>query len=145
MKIVIQRVSKAKLSVAQEVIAEIGKGYFVLVGIKAGDTKQIVDLMAEKLSKLRVMGDPCGKMNLSVKEVGGEMLIVSQFTLYSDTKSGNRPGFTAAARPDEAEPLYEYFLEAVRSFAVPVKTGRFGADMQIAAECDGPVTILMEN
>jgi D-tyrosyl-tRNA(Tyr) deacylase len=145
MKLIVQRISKAKLSIEKEVIAEIGKGYFVLVGIKTGDTKVQATFLAEKLSKLRVMSDSTGKMNLSVKDSKGEMLVVSQFTLYSETKGGNRPGFPNAARPEEAEPLYEYFIESLRGLAVPVNTGRFGTDMKIEAVCDGPVTIILES
>src|SRR3712207_480977 len=116
MKLVVQRVSGATLTVDKKKISEIGKGYFVLVGVRTGDTKQQADALAEKLVKLRVMSDKQGRMNLSVKDAGGAMLIVSQFTLYADTKGGNRPGFTDAARPEEAQPLYEYVVEQVKSF-----------------------------
>lgn len=145
MKLVIQRVLQANVSVEKKVISEIGKGFFVLVGVKVGDTKKEADFLAEKLFKLRVMGDPEGRMNLSVKDVSGEMLVVSQFTLHADTKGGNRPGFTQAARPEAAEPLYEYFVDKLKSLGMTVKTGKFGADMKITAHLDGPVTILVES
>jgi len=157
MKLVVQRVSRAKLTVGKELISEIGPGYFVLLGITNGDTEKEADFLAEKLSKLRVMSDNearssslrsgvsgRGKMNKSVTDVGGEMLVVSQFTLYADTTGGNRPSFLAAARPEVAEPLYDYFVKKLESLGIRVKTGEFGADMKIDTSLDGPVTIVVE-
>lgn len=144
MKIVIQRVKKASVMVDEKVISSIDKGLLVLTGITGADTKNEADFLAEKLVKLRIMSDSEDKMNLSVKDVGGSVLLVSQFTLYGDTKGGNRPSFIKAARPEVAEPLYDYFVEKVKSLEVNVETGKFGADMKIDATLDGPVTILME-
>lgn len=144
MKLVIQRVATASLSVEGELFSKIGKGYFVLVGIGKEDTTKHADLLAEKLSKLRVMADDEGKMNLTVSNSKGEMLIVSQFTLLADTRGGNRPSFISAAPPEIARPLYEYFVKKVRSFGMKVETGKFGNDMKIDASLDGPVTILLE-
>lgn len=144
MKLVVQRVKNASVTVEKEVLSHISHGFLVLVGITGADTKSEADFLAEKLSKLRIMSDATGKMNLSVKDVGGSMLLVSQFTLYGDTKDGNRPSFINAARPEIAKPLYDYFVEKVKSLGVTVGTGKFGAEMKIDAELDGPVTILME-
>ena len=145
MKLVVQRVKKASVAVNGEVVSSIEKGLLVLLGITGADTKNEANFLAEKLVKLRVMADSMGKMNLSVKDVNAEILIVSQFTLYSDTKGGNRPSFITAARPEVAEPLYNQFVEKVKSLGVTVGTGKFGHEMKIEAELDGPVTILMEN
>ena len=144
MKLVIQRVSNASVTVENKIISAIEKGYFILIGITYDDTKKQADILAEKLSKLRIMSDAEGKMNLTVKDAGGEILVVSQFTLYADTKGGNRPSFINAARPEKAEPLYEYFIKKLQDLGLSVKTGKFGADMHITAELDGPVTISME-
>ncbi len=144
MKLVIQRVTNASVSVSGEIVGEIDAGLLVLLGIKTGDTHKEADVLAMKLSKLRVMSDALGKMNLSVKESGGQILVVSQFTLYGDTTGGNRPSFITAARPEDSEPLYEYFIAQLKSLGLGVSTGKFGADMQIAAALDGPVTIVME-
>jgi D-tyrosyl-tRNA(Tyr) deacylase len=144
MKLVVQRVKKASVSVEKKVLSHISTGLLVLLGITGPDTKIEANLLAEKLSKLRIMSDDAGKMNVSIKDAGGEILIVSQFTLYGDTSGGNRPSFITAARPEIAEPLYEYFIEKVKSLGISVVTGKFGADMQIDAVLDGPVTILIE-
>lgn len=144
MKLVIQRVTKAQVAVDKTVVGKIGAGLFVLVGIKTEDTQKEASFLAEKLVKLRVMSDPSGKMNLSVTDIAGEILVVSQFTLYGDTKGGNRPSFIRAARSEVSAPLYEYFVEQLKSLGLTVATGQFGADMQISAELDGPVTIVME-
>lgn len=143
MKIIVQRVKNASVAVDKKVISHIAKGFLVLLGITGADTKIEADFLAEKLSKLRIMSDEQGKMNLSIKDVLGEILIVSQFTLYGDTTGGNRPSFIKAARPEVAEPLYEYFIEKVKSLGISVKTGKFGADMKIDTELDGPVTIIL--
>jgi D-aminoacyl-tRNA deacylase len=143
MKLVVQRVKKASVTVEKKVISHISHGFLVLVGITGADTKIEADFLSEKLSKLRIMSDSEDKMNLAVADVNGSMLLVSQFTLYGDTKGGNRPSFIKAARPEVAEPLYDYFVEKVKSLGIEVGTGKFGADMKIDAELDGPVTILM--
>lgn len=144
MKLVVQRVLKASVSVNGKVISSIDKGFLVLTGITVTDTEKTAAFLAEKLVKLRIMNDEADKMNLSIKDVGGEILIVSQFTLYGDTKGGNRPSFINAARPEVAEPIYNYFVEKVRSLGVKVQTGKFGAEMKIESTLDGPVTILLE-
>ncbi len=145
MKAVVQRVKKTILSVGGEEISQIDFGLTVFLGIKAGDSEKDADYIAKKIAALRVFEDENGKMNLSVKDVGGEVLLVSQFTLYGDTSHGNRPSFTLAERPERAEPLYEYALSALSSLGVVVKRGVFGADMQIQQHNDGPVTVLLES
>lgn len=144
MKVVVQRVGKTSLSVDGKLVSEIPFGLAVYLGIKAGDTPAQADLIAKKVAGLRIFEDENGKMNLAVKEVGGEILLISQFTLYGDCKKGFRPSFTDAARPEIAEPLYEYAAEKLRSYQIPVKTGLFGADMKINQFNDGPVTIVYE-
>lgn len=147
MRLVVQRVKKAKVVVGQtnKVVGKIGSGLFVLVGVKEGDTKEDAHALAEKLAKLRVMADKAGKMNLSVKDVGGEILAVSQFTLHADTAKGNRPSFIKAAKPDLAKKRYQDFVSQLKELEVKVETGEFGAYMEISAELDGPVTILLSN
>ena len=145
MKIIIQRVSKAKVEVKGKVVGEIGKGLFVLLGIKKGDSKKEVDFLVEKLVKLRVMADEKGKMNLTVANDGGSFLIVSQFTLYADVSGGNRPSFINAEDPVKAKALYEYFIEELQKKGVKIETGSFGEYMGIEALLDGPVTILLES
>ncbi len=145
MKAVVQRVKRTTLSVDGKLISEIPFGLTVFLGIKSGDTQAQADYIAKKIANLRIFEDENGKMNLSVKDVGGEVLLVSQFTLYGDTSHGNRPSFTLAERPELAQPLYEYAVEALRLHGVTVKTGIFGADMKIEQYNDGPVTVLLEN
>ncbi len=145
MKLVIQRVTHAKVTVEGKVTGEIEKGFLVLVGIKQGDTKQQADYLVRKLCNLRVFSDENGKMNLSIKDVNGSLLIVSQFTLYGDCKDGNRPSFIQAAKPDEAIPLYEYFCDKCSENEIKVEKGIFGADMKVELLNDGPVTIVIEN
>lgn len=144
MRLVIQRVRKAKVTVKEtgKVAGQIGPGLFVLVGLKNGDSEKEAEILAEKLFKLRIMADKKGKMNLSVAEVGGKFLVVSQFTLYADTSGGNRPSFVNAAQPDEAKKIYEYFLAKLKELGAKIETGRFGDYMEIDALLDGPVTIL---
>lgn len=144
MKLVIQRVEKAKVIRVSDgkVTGEVGRGFFILVGFKKGDTEKEVEILADKLMKLRVMSDPNDKMNLSVGDIGGKILVVSQFTLYADTSGGNRPSFINAEDPDKAEKLYEYFIGQLRSKNLEVETGSFGDYMKIEAVLDGPVTIL---
>ena len=142
MRLVVQRVTQASVKVKKQVVGQIGKGLFILVGIKKGDSLKDAETLAAKLSKLRVMADKEGKMNLSIVEVGAEVLVVSQFTLYADTSGGNRPSFLNAALPDEARKIYEHFVAELRRLGVKLQTGSFGDYMEIEAKLDGPVTIL---
>ncbi len=144
MKAVAQRVKKTTLKVEGELISEIPFGLTVFLGVKVGDTEKEAAYLAKKIAGLRVFEDENGKMNLSVKDVGGEVLLVSQFTLYGDTSRGYRPSFTLAERPERAQELYEYAVKELESYGVIVKKGVFGADMKIEQYNDGPVTILME-
>ena len=144
MKAVVQRVKKTTLSVEGELISEIPFGLAVFLGVKVGDTEKEADYLMKKIANLRIFEDENGKMNLSVKDVGGEVLLISQFTLYGDCSHGNRPSFTLAERPERAEPLYEYAVNALSLHDVTVKKGVFGADMKIEQYNDGPVTILLE-
>ena len=144
MRAVVQRVKKTSLKVNGELISEIPFGLTVFLGVKAGDTEKEGAYIAKKIAGLRIFEDENGKMNLSVKDVGGEVLLVSQFTLYGDASHGNRPSFTLAERPEKAEPLYEYTVKELASYGVTVKKGVFGEDMKIEQFNDGPVTILLE-
>lgn len=144
MRAVVQRVSRASVTVADEVVGEIGAGLCVLVGITHTDTEELATKLAERLWKLRIFSDEDDKMNLSVADIGGAVLIISQFTLYADAKKGNRPSYVDAARPDHAEPLIELVIEHLRSLGAEVATGRFGADMKVDLLNDGPVTIPLE-
>lgn len=144
MKIVVQRVKRTRLSVDGRLVSEIPFGLTVFFGVKEGDTEAAAELVAKKIANMRIFEDENGKMNLSVKDVGGEVLFVSQFTLYGDASHGNRPSFTLAERPERANALYEYAAEKLKGHGVVVKTGIFGADMQIEQHNDGPVTILFE-
>ncbi len=144
MKAVVQRVKHTTLSVDGELVSEIPFGLTVFLGVTQGDGEKQAEYLAKKIANLRIFEDENGKMNLSVKDVGGEVLLVSQFTLYGDASHGNRPSFTLAARPEVAEPLYEYAVAEVEKYGVIVKKGVFGADMQIVQHNDGPVTILLE-
>ena len=143
MRAVVQRVLNAELKVEGKLISKIGRGLVVFFGVKNGDVPADADKIVKKISALRIFEDENGKMNLSVGYVGGEVLFVSQFTLYGDASHGNRPSFTEAARPETAKPIYDYAAEKLRSLGVPVSTGIFGADMKILQENDGPVTILL--
>ena len=144
MRAVVQRVKNTKLSVGGTLISEIPFGLTVFFGVKVGDDEKAADYIVKKIAGLRIFEDENGKMNLSVKDVGGEVLLVSQFTLYGDASHGNRPSFTLAERPERAEPLYEYAAKKLAEQGVAVKTGVFGADMKIEQKNDGPVTILLE-
>ena len=144
MKAVIQRVTKANVSIDGEVVGKIDKGYLVLLGVTHEDDKPVVDRIVKKMIGLRIFADENGKTNLSLKDVNGQLLIVSQFTLYADTRHGNRPGFTNAAKPDKANELYEYFVEKCKEQISIVQTGRFGADMEVSLVNDGPFTIILE-
>lgn len=144
MRAVVQRVTESTLSIGGEVHSEIGKGFMVLLGVTETDTEEDAKVLAEKISKLRVFRDENDKMNLSLIDIGGEMQIVSQFTLYADCHKGNRPSFINAALPEKAIPLYEKFIDHVKSIGIPVVTGVFGADMEINLINDGPVTIILD-
>lgn len=144
MRALVQRVSSASVSIGGETVGQIGPGMLVLLGVRTTDTAAELEWMVHKCAGLRIFDDGQGKMNLSLKEVGGAALVVSQFTLYGDARKGFRPGFTEAARPDLAIPLYEQFLKDLAAQGIPVQCGRFGADMQVALVNDGPVTILLE-
>jgi D-tyrosyl-tRNA(Tyr) deacylase len=145
MRAVIQRVSRAKVTVNGQIAGEIGPGLLVLLGVGAGDTREDADYLAEKTIGLRIFEDPDGKMNLSVAGVGGSLLVVSQFTLYGDVRRGKRPSFDAAAPPQPARELYEYFVEKVRAAGLRCATGRFQEMMQVELVNDGPVTILLDS
>ena len=145
MKAVVQRVKKTQLFVDGQLISEIPFGLTVFLGVTHEDTQKEADYIVKKISALRIFEDENGKMNLSVKDVGGEVLFVSQFTLYGDASHGNRPSFTLAARPEQAEPLYDYAAQALAQHGVTMKKGVFGADMQIMQHNDGPVTILLQS
>lgn len=144
MKLVIQRVKRASVEVEGKTVGQIEKGFLVLIGIKKGDTKEQADYLVKKLCNLRIFTDENDKMNLSLKEVGGKLLIVSQFTLYGNCEGGNRPSFIEAARPEEAIPLYEYFCDECSKRQIEVQRGIFGADMKVELLNDGPVTIIIE-
>ena len=145
MRIVLQRVKSASVTVGGERISEIGAGLLLLVGVAQGDGEAEADWLAEKVAGLRIFNDESGKMNLSLEDVGGEILAVSQFTLLADTRKGKRPSFVGAAPPEEAERLFDYFCERLREAGVgSVETGSFGAMMDVALVNDGPVTIVLE-
>jgi D-tyrosyl-tRNA(Tyr) deacylase len=144
LKAVIQRVSQAQVSIDGKTVGSIAQGFMILLGIHEADTPEDVAYLVRKISKLRVFEDNDGKMNLSVQEVKGSILSISQFTLYADTKKGNRPSFIEAARPEKAVPLYELFNEQLVQQEIPVETGRFGADMAVSLINDGPVTIIID-
>ena len=145
MRAVIQRVSQAKVVVDENTVGQIGKGFMILLGVHEQDTQADADYLVGKISKLRVFEDEQQKMNRSIIDVGGEILIISQFTLFADTKKGNRPSFVQAAKPDTAIPLYESFNEGLRQAGIPVETGIFGADMKCHLVNDGPVTIIIDS
>jgi len=144
MRVLVQRVSRASVGVDGREVAAVGRGFLALVGVTHADTVETARRLAAKLVKLRVFEDDAGLMNLALGDVGGGLLAVSQFTLYADTRKGNRPGFTDAAPPQQGERLYEAFVAEVRAAGVPVETGIFGAHMRVELVNDGPVTILLE-
>lgn len=141
----IQRVTEASVTVDGDVIGKIGRGYMILIGVSAEDGDKDVKYMADKVPNLRIFEDEDGKMNHSILDVGGEILAVSQFTLYGDARGGRRPSFSTAARPEMANELYEKLVEAWRAQGLHVETGRFRAEMQVALVNDGPVTLLMDS
>lgn len=145
MRFVIQRVSEASVTVEQQVIGKIGKGFLVLIGISDSDTEEIADKMIKKMTGLRIFEDSQGKTNLSLESVQGQLLLISQFTLYADCRKGNRPSFVNAGTPDQANALYEYIIQKCRAQNYPVQTGEFGADMKIQLLNDGPFTILLDS
>ena len=144
MRAVLQRVSGASVKIDGATVGECGKGLMILLGVAEGDTEKEADMLCEKIIKLRIFSDENGKMNLSIKDIGGQMLIVSQFTLFANYRCGNRPDFLASAKPETANRLYEYFVGYMRKSGFEVGTGCFGADMQVALVNDGPVTIVMD-
>jgi D-tyrosyl-tRNA(Tyr) deacylase len=145
MRAVVQRVSRARVVVDQEVVGLIGRGLVVLLGVARGDTEEQARWLADKIVGLRIFADDEGKMNRGLAEVGGEALVISQFTLYGDCQKGRRPSFLDAAPPEIAGPLYEEFLFALRALGIPTATGRFGAMMQVELVNDGPVTLILES
>ncbi|CAG0961777.1 D-aminoacyl-tRNA deacylase [Anaerolineales bacterium] len=144
MRLLIQRVSKASVTVEQQTISKIGKGLLILLGVGHGDEEEQAAFLAEKTANLRIFEDEQGKTNLSVLDVKGEAIVVSQFTLYADARKGRRPSFTDAALPEVAAPLVERFVKLLRSHGVPTQTGQFGEHMEVEIHNDGPVTIWLE-
>jgi len=144
MRVVLQRVARARVTVEGQVTGETGRGLLLLAGFTEGDAEDALAWMADKVVGLRIFPDDEGKMNRSVQEVGGGLLVVSQFTLYGDARKGRRPSFVDAARPEVAIPLYERFVELLRATGLPVGTGRFGAMMEVELVNDGPVTLILE-
>ena len=145
MRFVIQRVKKSTVEVDNKIVGKIDKGFLVLIGITHNDTKEIADIMIKKLLGMRVFSDENDKMNLSLRNINGELLLVSQFTLYADCKKGNRPSFTNAAKPEYANELYEYIIEKCKENGYSVQQGIFGADMNVELLNDGPVTIVLDS
>jgi D-aminoacyl-tRNA deacylase len=145
MRVVLQRVTQAQVEVVGEVVGKIGPGIVVLLGIALADTPRQADWLAEKIASLRLFSDDTGKMNLSLIDTQGALLVISQFTLYGDCQKGRRPSFTDAAPPAVAEPLYEHFLNACRMLGVKTEAGIFGASMQVSLTNDGPVTLILES
>ena len=145
MRVVVQRCSRAEVRIDGNSVGKIGQGFMLLVGITETDTTAETDLLAKKIAQLRVFEDEAGKMNLAIRDVGGAILSISQFTLYADCRKGNRPSFIRAARPEQASPLYDYFNETLRTtYGLTVETGHFGADMKVDFINDGPVPILLD-
>ena len=146
MRIVVQRVSEASVRIDEKIVGSISQGLMVLLGVETTDIQSDADYLVQKLLNLRIFSDEEGKMNFSIQDVGGELLVVSQFTLHASTKKGNRPSYIRAARPEQAIPLYTYFIEqAQKEIKSKIQTGEFGADMKVSLVNDGPVTILIDS
>lgn len=145
MKFVIQRVNNASVTINEKIVGKINKGFLVLIGVSNDDTKEIADKMIKKLIGMRIFEDENGKTNLALADVDGELLLVSQFTLYANCKKGNRPSFINAGAPDMANEMYEYIIEKCREMVKVVETGEFGADMKVKLENDGPFTIVLDS
>ena len=145
MKAVLQRVSRASVAVDGNIVGECGEGLMILLGVAEGDTERDADLLSDKILKLRIFNDENGKMNLSVRDIDGELLVISQFTLMANYAHGNRPDYLASAKPDEANRLYEYFVKRISAGVKHTGTGIFGADMKVSLLNDGPVTIVMDS
>ena len=145
MRFVIQRVTRSSVSVDGTTIGKIGKGFLVLIGISQEDTQETADRLVKKMTGLRIFEDENGKTNLSLADVGGELLLISQFTLYANCKKGNRPSFTEAGSPEKANALYEYIIQACREKVPVVETGSFGAEMEVSLVNDGPFTIILDS
>ncbi len=145
MRAVLQRVTEAEVRVDGEVVGSIGKGFFILLGVSDEDNETVADKLADKICKLRIFEDENGKTNLSLQDVGGELLVVSQFTLYADCRKGNRPSFIGAGAPAEAIRLYEYFMERCKTHVGKVEHGTFGADMKVSLVNDGPFTLTLDS
>lgn len=145
MRFVIQRVRESEVKVDGEVLGRIGRGFMVLIGVCGSDTREIADKMVRKMLGLRIFEDEQGKTNLSLETVGGELLLISQFTLYANCKKGNRPSFIEAGAPDMAEEMYEYIIEKCKEQVLTVERGRFGADMKVSLINDGPFTIILDS
>lgn len=145
MRAVVQRVTRASVSVDGEMLGQIGKGFMILLGVADGDTAELADKLADKICRLRIFEDENGKTNLSLADVGGELLVISQFTLYADCHKGNRPSFIKAGAPQMAEALYDHFMERCREHVDVVEKGRFGADMKVELLNDGPFTLMLDS
>lgn len=145
MRAVVQRVNFGRVTIDGRITADIGKGLVILLGVGQGDNEEKSSTLAKKIAQLRILEDDHGKMNLSLLDTGGSAVVVSQFTLFADTRKGNRPSFVNAAPPEIASPLVDHFVEQLRAFGIPTQTGEFGAHMLVTLENDGPVTICMEN
>ena len=145
MKLVIQRVNNASVTIDEKIVGKINKGFLVFIGVSNDDTKEIADKMIKKLIGMRIFDDENGKTNLALADVNGELLLVSQFTLYANCKKGNRPSFINAGAPDMANEMYEYIIEKCREMVKVVETGEFGADMKVKLENDGPFTIVLDS
>jgi len=145
MRFVIQRVTESSVTVDEKVIGKIGKGFMVLIGIADGDTREMADKLVSKMVKLRIFDDADGKTNLSLADVGGSLLLISQFTLYADCRKGNRPGFTNAGAPDFANEMYEYIIEKAKESVPVVEKGEFGALMYVSLVNDGPFTVILDS
>lgn len=144
MKILVQKVLNASVTVNKQLVSQINQGFLLFIGVEKGDTQTQADFLAKKIANLRIFEDENNKMNLSIQDVKGEILAVSQFTLAADLSRGNRPGFDSAARPEEAKLLYEYFVTQLQTYNLPVQTGIFQADMKVALTNDGPCTFILE-